>query len=126
MASGLTLDTGALIAAEKRARRFAIIWEEHLDRGSLATVPAVVVAQVWRGNSPIVARLLQACEVQVLDEELARKVGELLARARTADVTDAAVVVGAVARGDAIVTSDPEDIGRLIEAAGAQARILRV
>lgn len=126
MATGLTLDTGAPIAAEKRARRFPVIWDEHLDRGGLATVPAAVVAQVWRGNSPVVARLLHACEVEVLDDDLARRVGELLARSRTSDLTGAVVVLGAVARGDAIVTSDPENIGRLLEAAGAQARVLRV
>jgi predicted nucleic acid-binding protein len=126
MAPGLTLDSGALIAAEKRDRRFTVLWEEALDRGALVTLPAAVLAQVWRGNSPVIARLLQACEIEPLEEADARQIGELLANARTADVIDAAVVLGAVARRDAIVTSDPDDIARLLSAAGVQLRILRV
>lgn len=126
MAGGLTLDSGALIALERRDRRFTALWREHLLRGVRVTVPAPVVGQVWRGNSPLVARLLAASEVEVFDEQLARGVGELLARARTADVVDAVVVLGAVARKDAVVTSDPDDIERLVLASGARVSILRV
>jgi predicted nucleic acid-binding protein len=126
VASGLTLDSGALIAAEKHVRRFLVIWAAALERGARITVPAVVLAQVWRGNSPAIARLLPACDIQDLDEPAAKLVGKLLARSRTADVIDAAVVVGAAARGDAIVTSDPGDIGRLVIAVGRQLTLLAV
>ena len=68
MASGLTLDSGALIAAEKRVRRFLAIWAAALERGARVTVPAVVLAQVWRGNSPAIARLLPACSIEDMDE----------------------------------------------------------
>jgi hypothetical protein len=50
MAEGLTLDSGALIAAEKGEKRFWTYWEEALDRRAVVTVPVVVVAQVWRGH----------------------------------------------------------------------------
>ena len=114
MAAGLTLDSGALIAAEKGDRRFWALWKEALDRGVTVTVPAAVVAQVWRGNAVVVARILLGCEVEELTEERAKRVGRLLAASRTADVVDASVVVGASARRDAIVTSDRRDIERLV------------
>lgn len=126
MASGLTLDSGALIAAEKRVRRFLAIWAVALERGAPVTIPAVVLAQVWRGNSPAIARLLPACDIEDMDEPAAKLVGKLLARSHTADVIDAAVVVGAAARGDAIVTSDPGDIGRLVAATGTRIVVLSV
>jgi hypothetical protein len=56
MAAGLTLDSGALIAAEKASLRFRAIWKERQERGRPVTLPAVVLAQVWRGNRPVIAR----------------------------------------------------------------------
>ena len=114
MAAGLTLDSGALIAADKGDRRFWALWKEALDRGAVVTMPAAVVAQVWRGNSAVIARVLQGCEVEALSEERAKRIGRLLAVSRTTDVVDASVVVGAAARRDAVVTSDPRDMGRLV------------
>jgi len=126
MAEGLTLDSGALIAAEKNDRHFWAVWEEALDRGALVTVPAPVLGQVWRGNRPMIARLLQACEVETLDETGAKRVGELLAKSRTSDIVDATVVLGAAARRDAIFTSDRKDMGRLAAAAHKKIRIIHV
>ncbi len=114
MAAGLTLDSGALIAAEKGDRRFWALWKEALERGAVVTVPAAVVAQVWRGNSAVISRVLQGCEVEALSEEHAKRIGRLLAVSRTIDVVDASVVVGAAARRDAVVTSDRRDIDRLV------------
>ena len=114
MAAGLTLDSGALIAAEKGDRRFWALWKEALQRGATVTVPAAVVAQVWRGNSAVIARVLQGCELEALSEELAKRIGRLLAVSRTIDVVDASVVVGAAARQDVVVTSDRRDIDRLV------------
>ena len=114
MAAGLTLDSGALIAAEKGDRRFWALWKEALHRGATVTVPAAVVAQVWRGDSAVIARVLQGCEVEALSEERAKRIGRLLAASRTTEVVDASVVVGAAARRDAVVTSDRRDIDRLV------------
>jgi hypothetical protein len=114
VAAGLTLDSGALIAAEKGDRRFWALWKEALDRGAVVTVPAAVVAQVWRGNSAVIARVLLGCEVEALSEEHAKRIGRRLAVSRTTDVVDASVVVGAAARRDAVVTSDRRDIDRLV------------
>jgi hypothetical protein len=114
VAAGLTLDSGAFIAAEKGDRRFWALWKEALHRGVIVTVPAAVVAQVWRGNSAVIARILQGCEVEALSEEHAKRIGRLLAVSRTTDVVDASAVVGAAARRDAVVTSDRHDIDRLV------------
>jgi len=126
VAGGLTLDSGALIAAEKQSERFWKVWAVAVKRSAHVTIPTVVLAQAWRGNSPIIARLLQACDVEGLDEPRARRIGRLLAATRTRDVIDAAVVVGAVARGDAILTSDPDGIGRLVAGMDSTIPVLRL
>jgi uncharacterized protein YaiI (UPF0178 family) len=74
----------------------------------------------------MVARLMQACIVEPLDEPTARAIGILLAKAGTSDVVDGAVVEGAARRGDAVVTSDVDDIARLIVACGTTVRVLPV
>jgi predicted nucleic acid-binding protein len=117
---GLTLDTGAIIAAEKSGRRFWTIGKEARDRKAIMTVPVVVLAQAWRGNNALVALALKGCRIEEHEESIARRVGELLAKSRTSDVVDAIVVLGAIARGDTIVTSDVKDIEHLIAAAGAR------
>jgi hypothetical protein len=126
VAGGLTLDAGALIGAEKRVQMVWWFCDRANKRGERVTVPTVVLAQVWRGNSPLIGRLLQGCKVEDLQEPMARRAGELLAKSRTADVIDAVVVLSATTRGDAIVTSDPEDIERLVAAAGSTCRVLRI
>ena len=126
MAQGLTLDAGALIAAEKRDRSFFALWKEALDRRARITLPSAVLAQVWRGNSPVIARLLPSCSIEGLDEGTAKRVGALLAKAGRSDVIDAAVVAGAASRGDAVVTSDPDDIRALVAATGVRLRILEI
>jgi hypothetical protein len=126
VAAGLTLDAGALIAAEKNSREFWALWKLAIQRDAKITVPAVALAQAWRGNSPVIARLLPACVVETIDEPAAKRIGAFLGRARQRDVVDAAVVVGALARGDAIVTSDPDDIRRLLGSGRTRARVVTV
>ncbi len=54
----------------------------------------------------------------------ARAAGTALAASGTGDVVDAAVVVvGAVARGDAVMTADPDDLRRIAQALGAALRL---
>ena len=119
--TGLTYDTGALVAAERGDRELWALHRRALERGIRPVVPAGVLAQAWRGGpQPQVSRLLQGCRVDDLDEVGARSAGAACARARTSDVIDAIVAVGAVSRGDLVVTSDPKDIRRLASALGAQ------
>ena len=125
--AGLTLDSGALIAAERGDRSFWAIWKEAEARDTDVTVPAPVVAQVFRGaTSAVVARLLRACVVEPLDDALARRVGRLCGEARVADIVDATVIAGAAARGDDVLTSDVEDLKKLAVRARGAGQILRV
>ncbi len=123
--AGLTLDAGALIAYERGDARAREMLRVAFDRGLVPTVPAVVVAEVWRGgaHSARTARLLKACAVEVLDERLAREAGELLSAVAGAQTVDACVAVGARRRGDALATSDACDMRVLL---GPGHRLLNV
>lgn len=112
--AGLTLDAGALIAAERGDRRFWSLWERAVQRDFDVTIPANVVAQVYRGaRSAVVSRLVRACLIEVVDLTFAMRVGEVAARAGVNDVVDVSVVVGAASRRDHIVTSDFDDLARI-------------
>jgi hypothetical protein len=117
---GVTYDTGALVAADRGERR---MWARHralLAQRDVPTTPAPVVAQVWRGGGrqALLARLLVGCDVESLDDEQARSVGSLAARARTTDIVDATVVEGAVRRHDLVISSDLDDLRDLAAAVG--------
>ncbi|MEX1008679.1 MAG: twitching motility protein PilT [Acidimicrobiia bacterium] len=110
--AGLTLDSGALIAADRNDPRLWLMIRAAADDGTPVTVPTVAIVQAWRGGtrSANLARLLAGCAVDALDARQARVGGELLGRTRTSDAVDAAVVVSAASRGDAILTTDPVDL----------------
>jgi hypothetical protein len=120
--TGVTYDSGALIAADRDDRRMWILHRRLLQRGQTPAVPAGVLAQAWRGGpQPLLSRLLAGCQIEALTESLARSAGTLLAGARSADVIDATVVVGASARRDSVFTSDRGDLEAL--SAGIPRRI---
>ena len=124
---GVTYDTGALVAADRGERR---IWARHralLTIREVPTVPAPVVAQGWRGGSrqALLARLLVGCDIEALDDDQARSVGTLAARAQTNDVVDACVTEGALRRHDLVVTSDPDDLRALAAAVGRRLEVER-
>jgi hypothetical protein len=114
---GLTLDAGALIAFERNDRRVVALLARALEHGWALVVPAGVVGQVWRDGvrQARLARLLAAGDVEIdaLDDRRARAAGQLCGVRGSADLIDASVVIGARARGDRIVTSDPDDLSRL-------------
>jgi hypothetical protein len=116
--TGVTYDSGALIAAERSERR---IWARHralLLRRIVPTIPAPVIAQCWRGTprQAQLARLLAGCEIESLDGTRARATGALAGRARTSDIVDATVVEGALRRGDLIISSDEDDLSAIAAA----------
>jgi hypothetical protein len=124
---GVTYDSGALIAADKGQRR---MWARHralLVHRKVPTVPAPVVAQSWRGSGrqAQMPRLLAGCYVESLDDDRARSVGALAARASTSDIVDACVVEGALRRNDLVVSSDPEDLQLIASAADRRLEIDR-
>lgn len=125
--SGLTYDTGALVAAEANDRRMWAIHARAVFRSHVPTIPAGVLAQGWRGGpQPLLARLIEGCEVESLDEAGARLVGGTLARAATDDVVDASVVVGALRRGDSVVTSDRGDIEHLAQSVRRRVDVISI
>jgi hypothetical protein len=124
---GLTYDTGALIAAERGNREVWALHRRSLERGEVPTVPSGVLGQGWRGGpQPQMSRLLTGCRVEDLNEARARSAGAACGAARTSDVVDASVVVGAAARGDVVVTSDLGDLERLRDAVGVDADLLPI
>lgn len=124
--SALILDAGALVGVDRNDRavlaRLAAAQRNGLE---LRTNP-MVVAQVWRdrqGRQDNLARLLQSVKVQPVHDEDGREAGVLLGRAGTADPIDATVVLLANP-GDRILTSDPDDLTRLAEAAKCGALVV--
>jgi hypothetical protein len=125
--TGLTYDSGALIAAERDDRRMWLIHRRALERGEEPTVPVGVLGQVWRGGpQPVLSRLLAACSYEVLSADRAIRAGALLGRAQRSDLIDASVVVGALERGDTVVTSDRDDLGALALAAGGRLSVIDI
>ncbi|MCC6811428.1 MAG: PIN domain-containing protein [Deltaproteobacteria bacterium] len=115
--SGLTLDSGALIAFERNDRRVVAIMARALEHSLKLVVPSGVVGQCWRDGrrQARLARLLgsEVIEVVPLNDHLARASGQLCGVSRTNDVIDASVVVCARERGHAVATSDADDLRRL-------------
>ena len=62
-------------------------------------------------------RLLRACEVVPFAPADSPDVGALLAASGSMDVVDAHVALTAIKRRVAVLTSDPDDIGRLVAGA---------
>ena len=122
----LVLDSGALIALERNERSmWARLKAAEITR-ELPLTHGGVVGQVWRGGprQARLARALQGIDVRPLDRALGRAAGELLARTRSSDVIDAAVVLLAADRDD-VVTLDRRDFEVLVRAAGRHVELIR-
>lgn len=115
--SGFVLDAGALIGYERDHRQPVALVQRALEKNARLTVPAGVVAQVWRNGSrqAVLAQLLKSdvVETLALDDVEARLAGQLCGVSGTADVVDASVVVAAQRLSATVVTSDPDDIRRI-------------
>jgi predicted nucleic acid-binding protein len=81
------------------------------------TIPATALAQAVRSSVKQVrlSRLIRQPDTDLisLDGKDATEVGLLLARSATADIVDAHVVACAERVGQAVMTSDPQDLRRL-------------
>lgn len=115
--TGVTLDAGGLIALERGDRRLLVLLTVATEHGDTVTVPATALAQVVRrpARQARLARLLRQpmTDTVPLDRADAVRVGVLLAASATSDVADAHVVVCARRAGQAVVTSDPDDLHHL-------------
>ena len=123
---GLTFDTGALIALERRDRRMVAVWQAALEDGVRITVPAPVLAEWWRGQRGPMARLADAVEVEPLVRETSEAIGLVLAKVSGATLVDVAVVLAASCRGDVVYTSDMGDLARIRDAVFPGVRLLQV
>jgi hypothetical protein len=113
--TGLTLDTGALLALDYPGKAAAM--QARLDearrRGGTICIPAEVVAQAWRSTRQArLARLLKSSglDIAVMTLSVARSIGLICAETNHHDMVDVHVVLCARQRHHAIVTSDPHDI----------------
>ena len=111
--TGLTFDTGALIALERRRLRMRHVLERARQLDQRITVPADVVGEWWRGYSDVRDAILDSVDVEPLTLRLAKIAGEALAAVPGATLVDAIVVASAASRGDIIYTSDVDDLEKL-------------
>ncbi len=123
----LVLDAGALLAIDRRDRRVgALLRLAQQERIAVRTSPAAV-AQVWRdgAHQAQLARVLAGVEVPPLDLGSGKRLGALLGTSRTDDLVDAHVALLASA-GDQVLTSDPDDLRRLLDALAVDATVVHV
>ncbi len=113
------LDVGVLLdAGARESGAWALKKMARGSRELVVTTP--VLAQAW-GNGALkaaLARFLKGCVLDTPSEGVAKEAGELLGRAGAGEVVGAIVVATAIELGAAMIfTSDPGDIGLLVEAA---------
>lgn len=122
--AALVFDAGGLIAVDRGDRAvgalLAVAAQDDVD----AITSSACIAQVWRdpARQARLTRALASFLEWPLDAACARRCGVLLAQTGTSDIADAAVSLLA-GDGDTVLTSDPQDIRRLLDATGADARI---
>ena len=126
--SALVLDSGVLVAVDRGDRTRLTDLRIAQRRGVDLRTNAMVVAQVWRdgrGRQAGLARLLAGVDVRAVTPADGKRAGELLKAAGLADAVDATVALLA-GPGDRILTSDPDDLKRLSDAAGRGAIVVPV
>jgi predicted nucleic acid-binding protein len=67
---------------------------------------------------------LRSCEVIPFSDADVSPVGELLARSGTADVVDGFIALTAALERATVITSDPDDIGLLLDTMGIRLPVL--
>src|SRR5579864_5008795 len=114
---GLTFDTGALIALERRRRAVRKVYATAIAAGFPITVPTVVVTEWWRAGlrEKERAAILRSLRVEPLFEHVARLAGVALGLVRGAGAVDSIVMASAALRGDTIYTCDLGDLKALRE-----------
>lgn len=120
-------DTGALLAAERRNPNFLALHDELTAAHTRPIVPAVVLAQSWKGGPQHrISRVLKGCDVLPDDQRTGRAAGIACCASGTSDVVDAIVVVTAVQHQAAVVTSDPGDLTHLADSIGVKLRLFTI
>ena len=121
------LDAGALVAIDRRNRLIGAQLRVLQRQGAPIRVSSAVVGQVWRDGrkQANLARVLAGVGIEALGKDDGKRIGELLARSGSADIVDAHVAL-ITAHADLVLTSDPGDIRKLLQARGVSARVQTV
>ncbi len=121
------LDAGALMAVDRRNRMIGAQLRVLQQQGTPIRVSSALVGQAWRDGckQANLARVLAGVGIVPLGEDDGKRIGELLALAGSTDVVDAHVALMA-AHADLVLTSDPGDIRKLLQARGVSARVQAV
>ena len=121
------LDSGALIAIDKRDRKVGAMLRVLQRDGVPVHTSAGAVAQVWRDGrrQANLARVLPGFDVAAIHEVAARRVGELLRANDTSDLVDAHVAL-LVPPDGTVLTSDEADLRPLLRTRRVKSAILRV
>jgi predicted nucleic acid-binding protein len=128
----ITLDTGALIAIERRKKRGALLLDLARQRVARLRVPIPVVVEWWRGRTDVRERILDAVSVESLSLAVARSAGEALAKVSTLHsgqgslAIDAMVMAFAAVHGGIVYTGDFDDLEALRVACFPSVRVLAV
>ena len=110
---GITLDTGALIAIERRKPRGIYLLDLAKQRLAVLSAPIPVIAEWWRGRTDTRERILDVVNVAPLSLAVAKAAGEAQAKVSGSTAVDAMVMAFAAARGDVVFTGDTLDLERL-------------
>jgi predicted nucleic acid-binding protein len=123
----IVLDTGALIEVDRGGGRLLAVLLQAKHHRIKAVTSGAVVAQVWRNGPRQVnlSRTLTGIEVVPIDDFSGRRVGQLLAHARTSDIVDGHVAL-LVDPGDRLFTSDPGDLRHLIDCRNVNATLIEM
>lgn len=123
----LVLDAGALIAIDRNDRRIAGLIALGRRAGADLVTVAPVVGQAWRDGArqARLARALPMIDVLDVDRVSAQAAGEVLRDSGGSDVVDALVAL-ATRPGDQVLTSDPDDLGVLLDARRVKATVVRL
>lgn len=111
--SGLTFDTGALIALERRRSRIARVYSAAVQDGLPVSVPAAIIVEWWRARTKAREAILRGIRIEPVDVPLAKLAGEAIAAVPSATALDALVMASAARRGDVVYTSDVGDLEKL-------------
>lgn len=123
----LILDAGGILALARGGGDARAILERATREGYVVVIPTPILAQVHRGGRDRARIDLVVNRVDALmptSARAARLAGEMLAKAGTADAVDAIVVAEALLSAPALImTSDREDLERLLEGEPEAARV---
>ncbi len=126
----LVLDSGGVSAISEGDARARAMLVRARREGRDVAIPAPVLTEVWTGRREhaSIDRVINDVTRQLeTTPERAKQAGVIRARSGVPDVVDAIVMAEAVAAGAAIIlTSDPDDLQRLRDAAGLSKREIEI